>query len=344
MRRGTRGEVMSHLAGSDASSAESHADMPLAPEVIRRASEWMARLWSGEASDDEKAACAHWRAVHPDHERAWKALQIFEGKLDDLPHEVANHVLREPAAKAWQKRDITRRVFGLGILLGGAACLLRGTAWPGSTADYTTAIGEIREITLADGTRIVLATDTRIDVRFDAQERRIVLHAGEILITTAPDPASVHRAFRVYGRHGTVEALGTRFSVRQDESSSQLAVFEGMVALRSSRSAGIVVRIGAGEGCRYSAEQVAPVTMVQESASAWRHGVLLAENMRVADFVAELDRYRPGLLRCDPVVAELRVSGVFSLRDTDRALQNLSLALPVIPVYRTRYWVTLQAA
>jgi transmembrane sensor len=38
------------------------------------------------------------------------------------------------------------------------------------------------------------------------------------------------------------------------------------------------------------------------------------------------------------------VSGVFSLRDTDQALLNLTLGLPVRLVYRTRYWVTVQAS
>lgn len=323
-------------------SAFMHGEMPVDPAIVRRASEWMARLWSGEASEEEKAACAHWRAEHPEHERAWRALQMFEQKLDGLPHEVAHRVLREPADKAYQKHNETRRLLGLGLVLGGAAVMLRSTGvWQRTMADFSTDTGEIRTITLADGTRIALATATAINVHFDAQERRVILHAGEILVTTAPDTASVHRPFRVSGRHGDMEALGTRFGVRQEAGSSQVSVFEGMVALRC---AGVTRRIRAGEGCRYSAETLAPLTTVQESAAAWSNGVLLAENMRIADFVAELGRYRPGLLGCEPAVAELRVSGVFPLRDTDRALKNLSLALPVIPVYRTRYWVTLQAA
>ena len=59
--------------------------------------------------------------------------------------------------------------------------------------------------------------------------------------------------------------------------------------------------------------------------------------------LAEIARYRPGIVRCAPEVANLEVSGVFSLEDTDRALLNLTLGLPVDLVYRTRYWVTVQA-
>jgi transmembrane sensor len=71
---------------------------------------------------------------------------------------------------------------------------------------------------------------------------------------------------------------------------------------------------------------------------------LVADAMRLDEFLAELARYRPGLLRCDPEVAGLLVSGVFSVRNTDRALDNLTRALPVAVSYRTRYWVTVQAA
>lgn len=58
----------------------------------------MARLWSGEASGEDKAACARWRTEHPDHERVWNRLQSFDDKLHGVPREVARHALREPAA------------------------------------------------------------------------------------------------------------------------------------------------------------------------------------------------------------------------------------------------------
>lgn len=99
----------------------------------------------------------------------------------------------------------------------------------------------------------------------------------------------------------------------------------------------------AGQRTVFSAEQVMTPATAQESTAAWSKGVLVAENMRIADFLAELSRYRSGLLRCDPAVADLRVTGVFPLHDTDRALLNLTLGLPVRIVYRTRYWVTVQA-
>lgn len=317
----------------------------IAPAIVQQAAEWMARLWSDEAGDADRAACDRWRASHPEHERAWRELQSFDDKLRQLPRGLAQQVLREPAAKAYLQRRDALRLLGVGIALGGTTYLARELGgWRGMFAEYATHTGEIREIALPDGTRVTLATATRLDLRFAPDERRLLLHEGEILVRTAHDAARPSRPFRVQGRDGVVEALGTRFALRQDAEGSRLAVFEGRVELRTGQTPGRGRLLDAGQGTRYSSTEAEATRPTAETVVAWTRGVLLAENMRVAEFLAELGRYRPGMLRCAPAVGELRVSGVFSLRDTDRALHNLALALPVAIVYRTRYWVTVLAA
>lgn len=304
----------------------------------------MARLWSGEASAEDRAACARWLAEHPDHERVWRRLQGVEDKFSSVPRELARHALREPAVAAYITRRRAMHLLGLGVASGTIAYALRGTdSWQIIASEQSTGTGEIRELALPDGTRVVLGSASAIDVRFDQRERRIVLRAGEIMVTTAPDPAPTYRPLCVQGRHGTVKALGTRFVVRQAGDSSRVAVFEGAVEIRPAHAADAAVRIDAGKGAIFSADRVQAPEPVQENTAAWTRGVLVADDMRVDEFIAELARYRPGLLRCDPAIAEMKVSGVFSLHDTDRSLHNLALGLPVTVVYRTRYWVTVQA-
>lgn len=318
---------------------------PISMDVLQQAATWMARLWSGDASEQDHTACAQWRAAHPDHERAWQQLDVFQQKLNCVPREVARQVLREPAVPANRKRRDALRLLGVGIVAFGAFEMLRETdVWQRARAAQSTAIGEIRQIVLPDGTQVTLASGTALDVRFDAQERVLELRAGEIFVSTAHDPAPTHRPFRVRDRHGTVEALGTRFDVRLDADSSRVKVYEGMVEVRPADDFSAAMRLAAGQGCSFDADSCSARVAVSESGESWIRGVLLAENMRVADFVTELSRYRPGLLHCSADVADLRVSGVFPLRDTDRALHNLSLVLPVSLVYRTRFWVSVEAA
>lgn len=314
------------------------------PATIRRASEWMARLWSGEATDAEQVACLQWRAAHPDHERAWLRLQQMEDKLSGVPNAVARLTLLQPALTTFTARRRTLLLLGLATATGGVTYAVReSAAWQIAASDHSTRTGEIREITLGDGTSIVLNTATAIDVRFDDQQRRVILRSGEILVTTAADPASRHRPFLVQSRQGTVEALGTRFVVRQHADQSHVAVFVGAVQIRPHQALDDGIRMDAGHSSSFTSAHVQPPVATTESSAAWISGTLVAENMRLADFLTELGRYRSGLLRCDPAIAEWRTTGVFSVRDTDRALLNLTLGLPVEAIYRTRYWVTVKA-
>lgn len=69
--------------------------------------------------------------------------------------------------------------------------------------------------------------------------------------------------------------------------------------------------------------------------------MLLAQDMPLAEVLAEMARHRDGLLRCDPRVAAIRVSGAISLSDTDGGLDLLAQTLPVRIQRRTAWWVVV---
>ena len=64
----------------------------------------------------------------------------------------------------------------------------------------------------------------------------------------------------------------------------------------------------------------------------------------LSEVVETLARYRSGVLRCDPTVAELRLSGTFPLEDPDAIAQVIAQTLPISLRFVTRYWVTLVPA
>lgn len=325
-------------------SATGSVAAPIDSDIVRQASLWMARMWSSEVSDADKHACAQWRAQHPDHECAWQQLQIFETKLQSVPPVMARHALRElPVQRRVNRRQVLT-LLGFGALAGGMAYKVRDTqAWRVAVADQSTGTGEIRELALPDGSQLVMDNASAVDIHFTAQERLVVLRAGAVRVTTAADPAAFYRPFRVQSRHGTVQALGTRLIVRQGQDQSHVGVYEGAVELRPLHAPQTGTRIDAGHSATFSADRVLETGAAGANDEAWTRGVLVADDMRVGNFVAELARYRSGWLRCDPAIADLKVSGVFSLRDTDRALHNLTLGLPVDVVYHSRYWVMVQA-
>lgn len=314
---------------------------PIAPAVLQRAAEWMARLWAEDASAADADACAAWRAAHPEHERAWARLQRFTQQFEALPREVARGALAPVPPRATGRRRALQ-LLGLIAAGGGTALLAHDSPlWQRTASDYRTAVGETRAIVLADGTQLVLDTASAIDVRYGAGERRIVLRAGAILVTSAHEAAAVYRPLLVETPQGTATALGTRFSVRRGDGASRVAVFQGAVALQPSQDGAAPVHLQAGQRAGYTRHAVHDIGMVEDSAAAWAHGSLVAERMPLGELLAELGRYRHGVLRCDESVAGLRVTGVFSLRDTDRSLANLAASLPVQLAYRTRYWVSV---
>mgnify|MGYP006151463505 CR=1 FL=1 len=71
-------------------------------------------------------------------------------------------------------------------------------------------------------------------------------------------------------------------------------------------------------------------------------GLIVTRDMRLADFLAEVGRYRHGYLGCSADIADLRLSGVFRLEDTDKLLAILPQTLPVRLRYRSRWWVSLE--
>ena len=71
---------------------------------------------------------------------------------------------------------------------------------------------------------------------------------------------------------------------------------------------------------------------------AWLDGMLVARDMRLADFLAELSRSSDHPLGCTPAVSSLRVSGSYPLTDVDAILDAVSASLQLRHNTVTRFW------
>lgn len=320
--------------------------------AIREAAQWLVRLHSGDAGAHDLAACARWRAANPAHEQAWQKAERLSRQFGAVPPALGVPVLTRPAARA-NRRAVVRTLAVLGVAAPAAWLGWRHAPWQGWTADIATATGERREATLADGSRLTLNTDSAADVAFSDTLRLVRLRRGEIHVRTAPDMAGMHRPFVVETPQGRLRALGTRFVVRlwpadaEGGAATQLTVLEHRVEVSAPGGKPPVI-VEAGASVRITPAAITPPQPVplQPGTAAgggpgWLQGVLYADDTRLADFLAELARYRPGVIRCAPEVAHLRISGAFQLADTDYVLDILRETLPVQVVLRTRWWVTV---
>ncbi|PXW23318.1 FecR domain-containing protein [Paraburkholderia caballeronis] len=311
----------------------------LADDVVAEAADWLVRMQSGELTADERAELERWRNRSPAHADAWSRATQVLATFSRVPSPFSGDALRQLRGR---RRQVLR---GLGALLIGAPSAWlawRAMPWSEWTADCRTAAGERKRIELADGTQLVLNTATAVDVAFSAGERRLRLVAGEILVTTGHDPSAArYRPFVVQTAQGIAQALGTRFTVRVDGEATRVAVFDGTVAIRPARSSDRQL-LRAGDEADFRETDVSAVRAADPSASSWEQGMFVARHVRLADLIGELARYRSGVLRCDPAVADLRVSGAFPVDDTDASLVLLTRTLPVRLASLTPYWITVE--
>ncbi len=166
----------------------------------------------------------------------------------------------------------------------------------------------------------------------------MALAGGEILIDTAKDARQ--RPFFVDTRFGRLQALGTRFTVRQADDDILLAVYEGQVRIHTH--SGQEALVHSGEQTRYRADAISEAVPADPAREAWSRGVILAEDLSLGDLVAELGRYHVGYTGVDPRIAGLRVVGRYPANDLPRTLAMLERELPVRIQRTLPWWVTLE--
>ena len=281
-------------------------ETPLQARVLDEAAEWLMRLHDSGATDADRAACERWRQADPQHALAWERAERLLGKLGGLPAALAMPALDRPRSHRAQRRAAVARLAAL-LAVAPAGWLVWSAAdQRGWGADLRTATGERRTEHLADGSRLLLDTASAVDIRFDGALRLLTLRQGAISIETAADTATPHRPFVVDTAHGRLRALGTRFTVRQEGLGGRRPRAPGRDRGRRGGHAARRRQPGAGRSSRsangIASGDVTSPQPLQPEATAWTHGMLMADAMPLAAFCAELSRYRPGLLQCAPEV------------------------------------------
>ncbi|MDR1935864.1 MAG: FecR domain-containing protein [Candidatus Accumulibacter sp.] len=314
-------------------------DSAIPADLLKKAADWAMSFHYGAPTETERRAFEHWHQQSPAHAAAWARAQAVFHTFSQVPADIGKATLKN-LERRHDRRRALRLLAALWVAAPAGWLAWRRAPWREWSADAATATGERQTLELPDGSRLVLNTASAVDIAFTAEERRIRLITGEILLSTHADPSLIPRPFFVDTPHGVVHALGTRFSVRHlAREDGHVAVFQDSVEIRPLGGPARILH--AGEQAGFDAAGVRQADPVDDSAALWEHGMLLARDMRLADVIAVMARHRPGVLRCDPAVAELRLSGAISLADTDAGLAVLEKVLPLRIERRTRYWVTV---
>lgn len=313
-------------------------------DILRSAASWYALLRSEDVTEQQWRDHEAWVQADPAHWQAWQQVEQLRDQLQSVPGSAAFNALRIKQREGHSRRTVLR---GFAMLATGAA--LGSLAWQRAPVDawmanHRTGTGERRKLILSDGTQLTLNTSTALDVMDTPTARLIRLYEGEIHIRTEKSGAvqAGTGTLQVHTGQGMVIPLGTVFTVRTQEAATEVTVIEDEVELIPVSGGGRARRLVAGEQGRMGVADVT-VSKAPVQVDSWTRGLLVAVDWPLSRLVSELGRYRTGLLRCDPAVAGLRVSGTFPVDDTGRALQAIANALPVRIDRLTDYWVTISA-
>lgn len=241
-------------------------------------------------------------------------------------------VRRRPArplavTRAW----LVRGAVAAGIVAAALAFGLPGLYGPAGDALYAASSGATRELTLADGTTVHLDVDSAIEVRLTGSQRHVSLERGRALFDVAHD---AERPFVVSAGAGRVTALGTVFEVdRQSSTNVIVTLAEGAVQVTGSlHGQPQSTRLSPGQRIRIAEDDAAWVREQVDAAAAtsWSLGRHVFRDLRLADAVAEVNRYSTRkVVVADPTLADLPVSGSFVSGDSDSIVAAFAAVLPI---------------
>ncbi len=300
------------------------------PAQEQAAFAWLSLLHDQPSSGDQ-ATFSHWLQADPAHAEAYAQAQVVwelsEGPARTLADEDAFALQGYLNAMNGSRRNSVRRWSGA---LAMAACLLLmislGSGWQPMRwvddlgADYVSAPGQVRTVTLADQSQVTLDADSAIAVDFSRGERHVQLRrgAGFFSVTHTGEP------FVVEAEKGQARVLGTQFEVRLQPHGAQVTVLSGRVGVTADKQAEQQI-LSAGQQVAYGEGTAQKLRAVDSEAQlAWRQGWLNYYKAPLADVVQDLRRYYPGrIVLLNDELAARRVSGSFPSKDPQAVLSSL---------------------
>lgn len=320
-----------------------------------QACEWVAKLDRG-LNAREKQDLQDWYERHPGNAEALLEVAFTWDRMDSLSRLSDLFPIDQSRSKSWARPTLALT----------ASLMLTVMAWfwldfqsgaqdfGANSVDsiakaYETAVGVQSRINLQDDSELILNTDSRIWVRYSADQRNVVLERGEVHITVAPDK---DRPFNVYVGNSFVQAVGTAFNLEiTDDQRVELIVTEGKVLVGLNK---IPVSPETLSGEQLKAVSPAENSMIIDAGEfvvlgdlndevekleaeelevklSWRGGDLIFRGEPLAEAIAEIERYtQVEFVITDEELKKVRVAGLFKAGDVEGLLLTLEQYFNVV--------------
>ena len=298
----------------------------MSEEIAATAAAWVAKCHDGRGGAEMEEGLEAWLEASEDHRRAFRRME----QAWERAGAIRMRARRDGADMARHTRFRWRFVVPTGVAAVAAVVLLvHGWREDGAA----TRVGQQRTQALPDGTRVLLNTDTRIEVSYDERARRVRLVHGEAWFDVSHRPTW---PFLVSVDGEEIRALGTSFIVRHDEAHElSVTLVEGRIS---------VAPVAGGEGATSQTETpqvMAPgqrLTLSDHHApaidrpelariTAWRRGQVDFDDTPLRDAANEMNRYsKTHVVVAAADAARLRIGGVFHAGDSDEFVRVVTAA------------------
>ena len=312
--------------------------------IEQEAREWLIRLdGDDEPSSAQITELRTWVARSPAHREEllrisefWDDANILTELSIPLTTPQGEHKPRNTFNSLWAPLFAFNRYSAIAASLMLAAALGLYTALgpqPSNATNgiFVTAIGDIQQHKLVDGTMLKINTDSQVQIDYSDSTRKIRLLRGEAHFQVSHN---ANWPFEVYAGKRRVKAIGTAFSVQLNSDSVKVLVSEGRVDIAASvekqQRLEKIGSLGYAQKATFSNREISQLAAQEKTAVideistlakqelsrqlAWREGYLVFDGDPLSHVVAEINRYLPTTIEiADPAISQLRIGGRFKV-------------------------------
>lgn len=303
-------------------------DSHVQESIADAAAHWCMRLHESDCTEAERTAFAQWLAADTRHAVEYQAMLEIWDVADHLPRSPADKLLPLPVRRRnWRQYAVAAAISLLAIPLAGIAGWNMG--WVPNAYQRFEAAGQVRHVTLADGSQVELNLGTHLTYANYKDQRRVTLDDGEAFFQVS---RSAEHPFVVRAADGQIRVTGTELNVWKYEDQVRVTLLKGSVLVTGNRQRD-GYRLDPGMQASYKSGDYEPQirqTYAQDSSLAWRDGKLVLDNLSLDEALPLINRYleRPVQL-ADEATGRIRIGGVYNTRDIKGLVKSLPKVLPV---------------
>lgn len=308
---------------------------PTQQRISDDAAHWCMRVNEPDFTEQERSQLQQWLDSNPAHQREFDAMREIWSISEFLPTQVpALPPLACPTRPAPARRRSYKRPLMAAAVLAFVLPMAELIGWelnlvPNSYQRFDSE-GLIRDVTLADGSRVQLNLGSSLSFANYKDRRSVSLSKGEAYFEVQHD---ANHPFLVNAGQGQVRVTGTHFNVWTYQNDVMVTLTQGSVQVIGDRSRpDQMAYLSPGMQARYNLKDTIPKVSAPtlSTALAWRHGKLILDDVALNVALPHINRYLPNPIHLgDRATGQLHIGGVYDTQNIAALVNNLPKVLPV---------------